>query len=84
MKKILLYSSHDTNYSYIGDLTAANKLQYCEAHGYDFFCKRKDFINAWHNLDIIKQENCYNLGLDHSEEKMFELVVKSLQEIYNI
>jgi glycosyltransferase involved in cell wall biosynthesis len=49
-----------------------------------FIQNEEDFINAWHNLDIIKQENCYNLGSDHSEEKMFELVVKSLQEIYNI
>jgi glycosyltransferase involved in cell wall biosynthesis len=54
-------------------------------HGINgFFIKNEeDFINSWNNLHAIKQENCYNLALNHSEDKMVELVVKSLQDIYN-
>lgn len=58
MKKILLYSSYDDNYKYIGDLTAENKLQYCRDNGYDFFCKRKDFIDlpiSWDKIYTIIQ-----------------------------
>jgi len=54
-------------------------------HGVNgFFIKNEeDFINAWRNIDYIKQEKCYEIGLKHSEENMFKKVMEALKDIYN-
>jgi len=54
-------------------------------HGINgFFIRNEnDFFNAWENRDKIKQKDCYELGLEHSEENMIALVIQSLTNILN-
>ena len=56
MNKILMLSAYDDNFKYIGDLTYNNKIIYAKENGYDFFCKRRDFINlpiSWDKIYTI-------------------------------
>ena len=40
-----------------------------------------DFINAWEKRNELKQQNCYNLALPHSEENMINSVLDALKAI---
>ena len=58
-KKILVYTSYDDNYSYIGDETSANKQSYAKIHNYDFLCKRTEFVRginiSWDKIFTIRE-----------------------------
>jgi len=47
-----------------------------------FIQNEQDFINAWMNIDNIKQKDCYNLGSIHSEDNMVKLTLEALEDVY--
>jgi len=63
----------------------------CPVGGWNLFIKEGlngffinneiDFINAWEKRGELKQQNCYNLGLPHSEENMINSVLNALKAI---
>ena len=65
--KILVYTGYNDTpkYKEMGDYSSFNKLQYCQAHGYDFLCER-DYSKfnrhiSWYKIDkMIKLIDDYD------------------------